>query len=177
MKKLIVLLIVTFGIFACKGVLAPDPVHKAFIERYKNAKDVKWEQEDNNWEAEFDLGNIHMEAVFNENGQWLETEWDINMMDLPTLVRDSIAIAYKDYKVEEINRFETPGFKGYLIVVEKGKVEIELTANEQEIIKSTEEVDDETEEEDDEDHNEEGHDHDGDDHDHDDGVEDKKGDK
>jgi len=173
MRNPIVLLVVTFVISSCSGVLAPDPVHRALMEKYKDAKNVKWEQDGQNWEAEFDLGNMHLEVEFSEDGKWLETEWDVEMMDLPPLVRDSLAVAYKDYKIQEVQRYETPGFKGYVIVVEKGETELELIANENEIIKSSEEVDAEAEDDQDmdEDHDhDEGHEHDddGDSHDHDD---------
>ena len=90
MRKLIVLLVITFGVFACSGVLAPDPVHKAFMEKFKNAANVEWEHEDNNWEAEFDLDGKHMEAEFDASGMWLETEWEIDLTDLPENAMSSI---------------------------------------------------------------------------------------
>ncbi len=174
MRKLFAVLILTsFGLFACTRVLAPDPVHKAFMERFKNATDVEWEHTENSWEAEFVVNGKHMEAVYDEGGQWLETDCDMQLKDLPALLRDSLELCYKDYKIEEVHSIETPDFNGYVIVVEKGEIEIELLANEKEIIKATEEVDADVEDDSDENEHHDAdsdhdHDHDGDhDHDHD----------
>ncbi|MBK8558056.1 MAG: PepSY-like domain-containing protein [Lewinellaceae bacterium] len=42
------------------------------------------------WEAEFEQDEVEMSANFNTAGQWLETETEIKVADLPAAVRTAL---------------------------------------------------------------------------------------
>ena len=172
MRKLLVLLILTsVGLFACKGVLAPDPVHKAFMEKFKNAENVEWEQDGNEWEAEFAIAGKEMCATYDTDGNWLETEWDIPVEDLPADMKASITPNYEGFSIKEVEKVETLDFEGYEVILLKGDAEIEIMINSSGLIKVVEDDDMDAHDEDDEDeghiHDNDGDGHaDGDGHDH-----------
>lgn len=100
MKKGLLLLAFIFGtsLLAFAQKTPPQAVATTFHQKFPDVKAPKWGQEKNGeWEAEFDRGNAEMSANFNAAGQWLETETEINVSDLPAPVQ----AALKGKKVKE----------------------------------------------------------------------------
>lgn len=93
MKKVFFLfvLILGAGFMACAQKTPPQAVVTAFGQKFSNVKEVKWGQEKNGeWEAEFEQGGVDMSANFNAAGQWLETETEIKIADLPAPVQTAL---------------------------------------------------------------------------------------
>jgi hypothetical protein len=125
MKKFIVI-ISSFVLFACSQT-PPKPVSDNFAKMFPNASKVKWDkEEENEWEAEFKNKKKENSVCFDNAGNWLETEEEINKKDLPERVKNAVNEKYTDYKIEEVSKIETPDFKGFEIAIEKGKEELEL---------------------------------------------------
>lgn len=137
-----ILIVAAFGLLSCNGRLAPDPVHKAFMERFKDAKDVKWNHEEQKWEADFTSQGKKMVATFDEKGIWLKTDCCIDVADLPAGVRDSILVGYEGYDIDEVHQIETPEFKGYIVVVEKADEELEILADDYHVIRAGKHIED-----------------------------------
>ncbi len=91
----------------------PKAVETAFKSAYPNAKKVKWDKEDNNYEASFKLNNISNSVLFNQDGKILETEVEINFNELPKSAVNYINKNYKNQKVKETAKIITE--KGNLI--------------------------------------------------------------
>ncbi len=127
MKKPIVIIAnFVFVIFACSQT-PPKPVSENFAKMFPNVTKVKWDQEEENeWEAEFKVDRKENSACFNNAGNWLETEVEINKKDLPEIVKNAVSEKYTDYKIEEVSKIETPDFQGYEMGIENGKEELEL---------------------------------------------------
>lgn len=82
----------------------PAVVKDAFKKTYKDVKEVKWEKEGANFEAEFEVGETDQSVVFDPTGQVIETEIEIKVDELPSGVKDYIAKSYKDAKIKEATR-------------------------------------------------------------------------
>ncbi len=101
MKTIIVSVLV-----ACATVLnaqkqVPDAVKKSFAAKFPDVKKVKWEKEDNNWEAGFKKDKKEYSALFSESGQWLETEVEIPVHELPQAVKDAVYKRYPNVVITE----------------------------------------------------------------------------
>ncbi len=105
----------------------PKSVADTFNSKFSGATKVKWDQEEENeWEAEFDLNDSEMSASFDNSGTWLETESEIKETELPTAIKAKLAMNYWGYEMEEVEKIEKPGFAGYEIAIENGDEELEI---------------------------------------------------
>lgn len=78
----------------------PLNVKNAFAKQFPSVKNVKWNKEDANFEADFDLNGLDNSALFNVNGNLLETETEIK--DLPKDILAAVKAKYPNQKVLEI---------------------------------------------------------------------------
>jgi hypothetical protein len=116
-----------------KEAEVPEVVKKAFNEKFKNVKEVKWSKESpTEFEAEFEAGKQEQSANFDNTGKWLVTETEIKTAELPQAVHASIAKEFAGYKIEEAEKAETSD-KGsfYEVELKNGKVkyEVQLSAD------------------------------------------------
>ncbi len=118
------------------GNLATEPVDAAttkaatefVMQSYANAKIVEIERERGMIKAEIIHDNIEKEVYFNENREWLFTEWDVRIADLPQIVRDAIATTqYADYVIDDVNYIQKPAVEYYSVELEKGRHEVKLS--------------------------------------------------
>ncbi len=142
MKKLLIPAIVFMTMLvSCGRPEAPQNVKDNFYNMFPGATAVKWGNEENNeWEAEFVHQNIGMSACFKSSGEWFETETDIDADDLPHEVSALIDSQFSDYNLLETSGLEKPGFKGYEIVVKKGKETLEVQISPDGVITSQTEL-------------------------------------
>lgn len=111
------LIALSFG--ACEQEQAPKKVNAAFNQKFPNAEEVDWDMEENNeWEAEFEVDEKEMSATFGQNGKWLETETEIEESQLPEAVTLSLKNNFKGYETEEAEYLESPEYKGYELELE-----------------------------------------------------------
>jgi Putative beta-lactamase-inhibitor-like, PepSY-like len=131
MKNLFYALLTLISLSACsQSKNAPQNILKAFNQKFPNAKEVEWGKENENiWEAEFEVSNKDMSANFNLKGEWLETESEIAKKDLPKSIKSVISTAYKGYKIKEIGFTETPKYKAFEVEVKKGNKLVEVVLN------------------------------------------------
>jgi uncharacterized lipoprotein NlpE involved in copper resistance len=105
----------------------PELVEMAFGKRFVNATDVEWGMEDETeWEAEFKMNAKDYSANFDNNGNWKETEYEINIADIPMEVKSALDKSFEGYKIEEAEISETANGKVYEFELEKGESNIEV---------------------------------------------------
>lgn len=124
MNKLLLLitLLTGFSFTAISQIEVPASVKNGFDNKFPAAKKVKWEKEnDTEFEASFRLDGKTMSANFDTQGNWLETEWEIRVKDLPKVVTDAVYQQYPCFEIEQVEYCESPGFTGYEMEIEKCK--------------------------------------------------------
>jgi len=73
----------------------PITVKNALHQKYPDAKEVKWEKENQYIEAEFDVKKVDVSVLFDDQGNIIETEQEIEINELPKGVVDYVKSHYK----------------------------------------------------------------------------------
>jgi len=84
-----------------KEKAVPAAVKTAFQQKYPNAKETKWEKENSNFEAEFEINETDFSVLIDASGNILETEIEIDNNALPSNVRDYVSKNYSGQKIKE----------------------------------------------------------------------------
>ncbi|TKB97587.1 PepSY-like domain-containing protein [Pedobacter cryophilus] len=99
--------LIIFGLLTTTGLLAqtkpnkniPAVVQNAFTKQYPTVKSVKWDKEETDFEASFDLNGLDNSALFDAKGNLLETETEIK--ELPKEILAYIKAKYPNQKITE----------------------------------------------------------------------------
>jgi hypothetical protein len=131
--KTTILMLVSIALlsFACteKSLEVPQEVTAAFLQKYPSAKSIKWEMEDGDYEAEFNVESLEMSANFTKTGQWLESETEIKTSDLPEAVMASITTHFPGAKVTEAEKLDKPdASSAYEVKLEEGQEDQDVEA-------------------------------------------------
>lgn len=84
-----------------KPAQVPAAVVATFMRVFPQAKAVRWEKEDNRYEAGFAQGGSQLSALISAAGELEETETSLAPSALPAPVRQALAKHYKGLKVSE----------------------------------------------------------------------------
>lgn len=106
MKKLILLsLFFAFGLVFASN--APEAIQKQFELRFPGATDVTWERENpKGWIAEFIWNDRNVWVNYAYSTQWVETQTQIQVSELPKAVVETIESFYPDWKVMVATKIE-----------------------------------------------------------------------
>ncbi len=103
-KKMTVLLtaiaLVGFAQFAL-GQNVPKAIEDKFAAAYPGAKEVEWEAEEGNWEAEYEMGEDEGSVTYDVQGNLVETEIQMAPEDLPQAIRNYVAQHAGGKKIKE----------------------------------------------------------------------------
>lgn len=131
MKKFfpILMMIVCATFVACdddddNGVAINSTV-RSYIETKYPGADIRKAEYDKNGllEVDFIHESIDKEAYFTTDNEWKYTEWDLNVADLPQVVKDAVTTAYPDFRIDDVDFVENPKGSFYEIEIEKGGAE------------------------------------------------------
>ena len=113
---------------ACSQSKVPAAVKTAFSKKFPTVKKVDWGKEGKTrWEAEFERNEKDMSANFDLQGNWKETETDLEENTLPANVDSVLNSQFSGYKIKEVAFSETPERSAYEIVIKKGESKLEVT--------------------------------------------------
>src|SRR5690349_1998920 len=121
MKK-VALITLCFTLWAMQCSLAqsdkkiPGAVTAAFNEKYPGMKVGDWDYLSgmNAYEAEFKMSDKKMEALFDANGNWINTKTLVKIEEFPPAVFKSMTTGeYKDWTFHDYAILDTPGGKRY----------------------------------------------------------------
>ncbi len=140
MKKLslIIAFIIALGnvTFAQKGkkgaapeIDVPTPVLKTFNTKYKMAKKVVWVQEEDNYRADFKVGdgNVSTAAAYSGDGKLLYTEKEIAKNQYNKSALKYISSEYPGYKITSMRKRDTYDKKTtYLTMLRKSRELLEV---------------------------------------------------
>lgn len=96
----------TLSCFAQKDV--PAAVQESFKKNFPGVTVKKWEKEDGNFEANFSKDGKTMSATFDSKGEWMETETDIAISELPVAVTSYVKEHYSGATIKEAAMLKTP---------------------------------------------------------------------
>ena len=82
----------------------PSLVKATFVKQYPDIKSVKWEKEDANYEAEFDLKKTETSVLINPSGSIVETESEIKVSELPKEVSEYVTKNLLGKKIKEASK-------------------------------------------------------------------------
>lgn len=97
-----------------------DNVNAAFAEKYPNATDVEWKQEENGWEVEFKLDGVKHDTDYDENGDWVKTEHEISEAELPEMIQNTIDGEYTVYVIMGVEKYDSREGAYYEVKLRKG---------------------------------------------------------
>jgi len=140
-----------FSLSACgqSGKDVPANIKSAFSQKFPNASKVSWGKETKNeWEAEFKMDGKEYSANYNTDGEWMETEYEISINEIPAPVKSSIDKEFEGYKIEEAEISETANEKRFEFSLKKDKITIEAAFDTTGKVVSKEQVGKEKEDED-----------------------------
>jgi hypothetical protein len=95
----------------------PAKIKKLVMEKYKNAKGLKWEKEENNYEVSFDFNEQKHSLLINNDGKILEIEKEIDEDQLSESIKSYLDDNYDSYVISKINHIEKLGKIFYEIEV------------------------------------------------------------
>ena len=105
----------------------PAEISEDFSSRHPDASDVEWEKEGDMWEGEFEENGVEVSILYDADFNWVRTEREVSVDDLPASVTEYIATNFPDGEVEEAELFESRDEgEGYIVEVEQGGKEYEL---------------------------------------------------
>lgn len=128
LKSLVVLLLVGFTVNAqdIRSSEVPSAIQSQFTQDYKNAKDIEWEKEIDNYKVEFEIDRLDYEIWYAATGEQIKLEKDIQTNELPTTINSAIKNKYSDYSIDDCEMQEENGKTTYFIELEKWNDEIDV---------------------------------------------------
>jgi hypothetical protein len=125
--SLTAILFLSFTACGQPGKDVPAPVKSAFSQKFSGATNVKWGREsDKEWEAEFKMGGKKYSANFDNAGNWMETEYQVTVNELPAPVKATLDKESAGSKIKLSEVTETKDGKAFEFVLNKGEDQTEL---------------------------------------------------
>ena len=120
--------IVGFSTFlACGNGHPPREVDTAFNLQFPHAMNIRWEKEDSgNWEASFQMNAIEYAAIFDDSGNWVETEKHLPESEWPPIIIKKIALEFPHHKIQEFEEEKNRDGVFYEVELSNEAEEIEL---------------------------------------------------
>jgi len=108
----------------------PTKVKTAFDQKFPTARHIKWGKENTTlWEAEFKMDAKAYSANFDTEGNWIETEYEISISEIPIAVTTTLEKAYKGNKIVESEISETANGKVYEFEIKNGNDKMKVAVN------------------------------------------------
>lgn len=95
-------------------------------ERYPGARIIEVDREANGYEVDIVHDGRGKEVVFDLDGNWVMTSWDIRLVEVPEVVKNAALAQYPDYRLDDADFVETPSASYYLIELERGEREVKV---------------------------------------------------
>jgi len=140
--------ILLFSFTACgqSGKDVPAPVKSAFTQKFSGATNVKWGMEsDKEWEAEFQMSGKKYSANFDNAGNWMETEYQVTVSELPAAVKATLDKESAGSKIKLSEVTETKDGKAFEFVLNKGENKTELVIDNSGMVTKKEQMKEENE--------------------------------
>lgn len=113
----------------------PAKVKTSFDQKFPGTQKVKWSKENSTeWEAEFKMSGKEYSANYNNDGTWMETEYEISVNEIPIAVSKTLGKEFPGYKLVESEISETAKGKLYEFEIKTGAKKQEVALDENGVI-------------------------------------------
>ncbi|MDF2453132.1 MAG: hypothetical protein K0S26_2636 [Bacteroidota bacterium] len=109
MKTLYIIIAFAFGLSLANAQISietkiPSKVREAFTKRYPDVKNEKWAKEGGNYEAEFVVNKTESSAIYDSDGNFIESVVELKASELPKAVIDYVATNLNGKKIKEAGK-------------------------------------------------------------------------
>ena len=106
----------------------PVAAVNAFKAKFPDASNAKWEMEKKDvYEVNFVAGKEKKSAQFDKSGNWLKTETEIEVSQLPKAVSEAFAKVYPSYTIKEVEQVSSPNYTdAYELEIVRGTAKTEV---------------------------------------------------
>ncbi|MFZ1358596.1 MAG: PepSY-like domain-containing protein [Saprospiraceae bacterium] len=99
----------------------PEAVKSEFKSKYPSVSKVKWEKEELNFEAEFEINKVESSVVLDGSGKILEIESEISQNQLPGVVQSYLKKNHSGEKIKEVAKItDSNGVVTYEVEIKSG---------------------------------------------------------
>lgn len=105
----------------------PAAITDFIKEKYPAARLIEAEIEHGRWEVDIIHENRAKEVVFDVNNSWVNTHYDVYKNEVEENILQALASSsYGSYRIDDIEKYETPAGEYYLFELESGKQEVDI---------------------------------------------------
>ena len=98
----------------------PKNLKSQFEKEYPNATEIEWEKENNLFNVEFDIDEKEQEIWYDDSGNIIKTEHELEEAELPEAIRSKIKSSYSAFKIDDIEMKKENDEVTYEIELRKG---------------------------------------------------------
>ena len=88
--------------------MVPDSWEDDLRKRHPRATSVDWISGEEFYTADFQEGDRHMMAFYDQNGQWMKTQMEVLVSELPESLTEKIGPGYKIKKAYKVVSMQKP---------------------------------------------------------------------
>jgi hypothetical protein len=129
--KSVLNVIITMAFLASTGIASaqfrkiPAEVTEAFKDKYPDTKNAEWKDKLSVFTVNFEMNDAKYVSKFNANGEWQQTEKEIEEADLPMDLKDGFEKSkYSNWEIKQVGEIENKeGTIQYRLLVKKNNVE------------------------------------------------------
>lgn len=138
MKLTSIITLLSLGLFMFNGCTnvkkntqPPEVVLNSLHTLFSSASSVSWVNDQDVWEASFEIDNLEYEVSFNELGEWVETEQELEISNMPEKIALSIEASFPDHTIIELEKNTSHERTLFEIDLEKdgSSIEIEMSSS------------------------------------------------
>lgn len=105
----------------------PSAITEFINSKYPNARIIETDTEHGYTEVDIIHNNRGKEVVFNNKQEWVNTHYDVWKNEVEDIIQQALANSeYRDYIIDDIEKYETPDGDYYLYELEKGERELNI---------------------------------------------------
>ncbi|MBS1647967.1 MAG: PepSY-like domain-containing protein [Bacteroidetes bacterium] len=86
----------------------PAAINTNFKKQFSKAEKVQWELDEKNYEVNFHQDKKELSAKYSADAEWLETEEEISMNEVPAAVKQALEKEFGTAKIDEAEKVSRP---------------------------------------------------------------------
>jgi len=94
-------------LFSCESTEVPRDVRMKFLEIKPSAYNIVWTIDNDIYQVDYQIDAIQTTSYFDRRGNWLETELEISIDELPEAILITLKTKLSEYSIVDIELVET----------------------------------------------------------------------